>query len=90
MTFYSGLLIRSNGYVGNNFLAYNLDPTIADPNLLLCYTTILDCPYVFSSDSLIDSFTVVLSLYFTSALDIFLVVFMLAPTISVKPADDKE
>jgi hypothetical protein len=32
----------------------------------------------------------VLSLYFTSALDIFLVVFILAPIISVKPAADKE
>jgi hypothetical protein len=71
-------------------LANALEPTIAEPNLLLCYTTILDCPYVYSSDSLIDSLIVVLSLYFTSALDIFLVVFILAPIISVKPAADKE
>ena len=90
MTFSSGLFIISNGSVGYNFLAYPLDPTIADPYLLLCYTTALDCPYVFSSDSLIDSLTIVLSLYFTSALEIFLVVFILVPTMSVKPAADKE
>jgi len=90
ITFSSGLFNISNGSVGYNFLAYPLEPTIADPYLLLCYTTILDCPYVFSSGSLIDSFTVVVSLYFTSALDIFLVVFILVPTKSVKPAADKD
>lgn len=90
MTFSSGLFIMSNGKVGYNFLTYALYPTIADPYLLLCYTTILDYPYVYSSDILIDSLTMVLSLYFTSALDIFLVVFILPPIISVKPAADKE